>query len=254
MFKETKEGQTHYQDDGCGEPAHNKMTKPKKQKCCEKCLVAIFMNTGERVCRNKLCPCHSRPKKEICGFIIQSTIMGDITCADTMPCKRHPRPAKEMYKCPSYYDDSNILQDCSCGKCSSLKENEEHLEKELIKEMIKPPKDTTKEECAYCRDNCIIKCECLDCNGKPPKPDEWEKEFLKRFPNDTYDIPYLECKSFVKTLLASQKSEWVREAQELIRLRMIKEADTPLTERKSGWDILIEVRDDILEEYLKKLK
>lgn len=23
----------------------------------------------------------------------------------------------EMYLCPSYYDDNNILQDCECGKC-----------------------------------------------------------------------------------------------------------------------------------------
>lgn len=23
----------------------------------------------------------------------------------------------EQYKCPSYYDDNNELQDCSCGKC-----------------------------------------------------------------------------------------------------------------------------------------
>ena len=24
---------------------------------------------------------------------------------------------KEMYKCPSYFDDDNVLRDCSCGKC-----------------------------------------------------------------------------------------------------------------------------------------
>jgi hypothetical protein len=24
----------------------------------------------------------------------------------------------EMYKCQSYYDDTNILRDCTCGKCS----------------------------------------------------------------------------------------------------------------------------------------
>ena len=32
---------------------------------------------------------------------------------------------KEMYKCQSYYDDDNILQDCTCGKCG-----EESWEKE----------------------------------------------------------------------------------------------------------------------------
>jgi len=24
---------------------------------------------------------------------------------------------EEEYKCPSYYDDNNILQDCICGRC-----------------------------------------------------------------------------------------------------------------------------------------
>jgi hypothetical protein len=33
---------------------------------------------------------------------------------------------------------------------------------------------------------------------------------------------------------------------ELIRQRMILEANTPLKERKSGWQILIEVRDEII--------
>jgi len=23
----------------------------------------------------------------------------------------------ETYQCPSYYDDDNVLQDCTCGKC-----------------------------------------------------------------------------------------------------------------------------------------
>lgn len=23
----------------------------------------------------------------------------------------------EQYKCPSWFDDNNILRDCSCGKC-----------------------------------------------------------------------------------------------------------------------------------------
>ena len=29
MFKDTKDGQTHSQNDGCGEPAHNKTKKEK---------------------------------------------------------------------------------------------------------------------------------------------------------------------------------------------------------------------------------
>ena len=28
----------------------------------------------------------------------------------------------EQYKCQSYYDDNNVLTDCTCGKCGELKE------------------------------------------------------------------------------------------------------------------------------------
>lgn len=35
-FKDTKEGQTHYENDGCGEPEHNKPMET-KSKCCELC-------------------------------------------------------------------------------------------------------------------------------------------------------------------------------------------------------------------------
>jgi len=24
---------------------------------------------------------------------------------------------QEQYKCQSYYDDANVLRDCTCGKC-----------------------------------------------------------------------------------------------------------------------------------------
>ena len=34
-------------------------------------------------------------------------------CSDEK-CECH---AVEQYKCPSYFDDNNILQDCKCGKC-----------------------------------------------------------------------------------------------------------------------------------------
>jgi hypothetical protein len=28
----------------------------------------------------------------------------------------------DRYKCPSYYDDNNILRDCTCGKCGTIRE------------------------------------------------------------------------------------------------------------------------------------
>lgn len=44
-------------------------------------------------------------------------------------------------------------------------------------------------------------------------------------------------------LIDKQKSDTIKEVKEKIRLRMIKEANTPLKERKNGWDILREVQD-----------
>ena len=39
----------------------------------------------------------------------------------------------EQYKCQSYYDDNNELQDCTCGKCEfSIKSDK--LKKELLEE------------------------------------------------------------------------------------------------------------------------
>lgn len=33
--------------------------------------------------------------------------------------KKKPDPEEKIavYKCPSYYDDNNLLQDCECGEC-----------------------------------------------------------------------------------------------------------------------------------------
>ena len=43
---------------------------------------------------------------------------------------------KEMYKCQSYYDDENVLCDCSCGKCGETKK--EYIEEvKEIKNIIK---------------------------------------------------------------------------------------------------------------------
>ena len=31
----------------------------------------------------------------------------------------------EMYQCQSYYDDENVLRDCTCGKCDTTIKNKE---------------------------------------------------------------------------------------------------------------------------------
>lgn len=33
----------------------------------------------------------------------------------------------EQYKCPSYYDDNNVLQDCTCGKCGTTNKRVEEI-------------------------------------------------------------------------------------------------------------------------------
>ncbi len=50
MFKDTKDGQTHYQNDGCGEPEHNEMNKDQWK--CE-CGETVTAN-GEHLCKNKI--------------------------------------------------------------------------------------------------------------------------------------------------------------------------------------------------------
>ena len=49
MFKETKEGQTHYENDGCGEPAHNSLGMRSWKLCLNKHLMH---GVGDDVCLN----------------------------------------------------------------------------------------------------------------------------------------------------------------------------------------------------------
>ena len=44
-------------------------------------------------------------------------------------------------------------------------------------------------------------------------------------------------------LLDKYRDDIVGEIDEKLRLRMLKEADIPLNERKNGWDILKEIRN-----------
>lgn len=46
----------------------------------------------------------------------------------------------EQYKCQSYYDDDNVLQDCTCGKC-----DEDNTKPEFFKRW---PKEELVKECA----------------------------------------------------------------------------------------------------------
>ncbi len=94
MDKDTKEGQTHSFNDGCGEPAHNDMTNKdkkdnkvcckhcyryedntcfhvdctchqKENKCCEKCHCneQCALRGAENCCHNGICPCHQEAKE-----------------------------------------------------------------------------------------------------------------------------------------------------------------------------------------------
>jgi len=62
-------------------------------------------------------------------------------------------------------------------------------------------------------------------------------------------IESLNIKQFLAQKLAQQKTNTIKEVEEKIRLRMMEEVNTPIKERKNGWDILKEVRD-----ILNKLK
>lgn len=41
----------------------------------------------------------------------------------------------EQYQCKSYYDDNNILRDCSCGKCEDKEQHKMNKEEKDKKEM-----------------------------------------------------------------------------------------------------------------------
>ena len=73
--------------------------------------------------------------------------------------------------------------------------------------------------------------------------ENWEKRKSKELNNLTFEEWWKMGKEenlrFIRQLLKAQRQEII----EKIRLRMLKEANTPLNERKSGWDILKEVRD-----------
>lgn len=47
------------------------------------------------------------------------------TCKNTgllkVAQKKMKKSKTDQYKCPSYYDDNNILVDCTCGKCEKMK-------------------------------------------------------------------------------------------------------------------------------------
>jgi len=75
---------------------------------------------------------------------------------------------KDQYKCQSYYDDDNILRDCTCGKCKLTEElaklekgashptTEDQIEQNKIKKAL--PK---KRHCELCE---LSQPEC-DCRG-----------------------------------------------------------------------------------------
>lgn len=58
MFQETSEGQTHYQNDGCGEAAHNDM----KSECCD-CFGGFKKSDNKIEC---ICECHEKLVEEKC--------------------------------------------------------------------------------------------------------------------------------------------------------------------------------------------
>lgn len=60
-FKDSKEGSTHYQNDGCGEPAHND-----KVACCKECSESKFALKGKM--KEKF--------KGICGLVCECHVHG----------------------------------------------------------------------------------------------------------------------------------------------------------------------------------
>ena len=68
MIKDLPEGTTHYQNDNCGEPAHNKMNQEQ-----EKCKICKC--TNERACRPNGC---NWIEFDLCSACVDETPEGQI--------------------------------------------------------------------------------------------------------------------------------------------------------------------------------
>ena len=50
---------------------------------------------------------------------------GKLVCRKDCPSEAHKlNTMTYQYQCPSYYDDNNVLQDCTCGKCGKAPEED----------------------------------------------------------------------------------------------------------------------------------
>lgn len=99
MFHDSKEGQTHSYNDGCGDKEHNREEgvyypddKFFPDDCCEKCHDVIFektypAHTVHHACLNLKCECHTYSKRipahenigETCGCK-NPNVTGGVTC------------------------------------------------------------------------------------------------------------------------------------------------------------------------------
>lgn len=117
-----------------------------------------------------------------------------------------PKGKTEMYACPSYYDDSNVLQDCTCGKCESMNKPT-HQSEGKHKHIWKYREGSNKRVCE-------APIPTIESCGKeesltPPTRDWYDSLF------DTDRDLYFK----IKELLAEQRQEMIKELEGLKRIR-----------------------------------
>ena len=109
MFKESKEGQTHSWNDGCGEPAHNQ----RSAECCEWCRGYL-----EGSCIKVDCKCHPAVEKEEAGTLKVSNFRcsehGRINPKPSCPKCSTPSPKKEECTC-DHLKFGSCREDYNCN-------------------------------------------------------------------------------------------------------------------------------------------
>lgn len=114
MFQESEEGKTHYENDGCGEPAHNLVNQSISEEL-EKIECSVRWKEGFMpiVCGHPYpCPKHTDRK----DFIewLQSKISQALTARDKHWMKRI---REEVPYCSKAYGPDGIDTFPDCGKC-----------------------------------------------------------------------------------------------------------------------------------------
>lgn len=192
MIKDTPEGQTHYQNDGCGEPAHN--SPPPKDN-------DYGRNYSHYHCWDQKTPACGQPLEKhkqccLCDTLSPQVEKWKLCCAK---CEKPLEPMQDH-----------------CHFCCEC-----HTSPQSVKRDHEGCRICGKKECLGCGDAMEI---------LPPiqGEDEWTEEFDSRFPpnemGDFTKTPIPHIKAFIRQLLSSHTQAVLAKKVEEIREKLKKHA------------------------------